>query len=121
MLNRSLTNLIAFLAMTLLAVAPGMLRSASPHPRWVLVRIGARPAEEDPGRQSNLSLRRIMGSILDSADSMMTLFGLIGILPIFWLIALYQRTVGPPADLRRFALAESGLCATWSGRAPPRL
>lgn len=117
--DKSIKHLIAAFAVLILAMAPGTLRAVHTHPGWVMVRLGARPAEDDH-QEAALVVKRLFEST-DPVDPISLVFGLLGLFALLSSMIVFPRRATFPPDLRDASLAESGLCAGWSGRAPPPL
>lgn len=112
-----LKHLAAVIATIILAVAPAAIRLTDSHPRWAMVRIGARPAEDDGSREVALKVKRLSDSA-DRVDPTLLILGIVSLLGLLVLIAPPVRGSGPWGACL-LTSAASGLCAGWSSRAPP--
>lgn len=111
---------LAAIALFLLVIAPAALRVGDGHERWVSVRIGSRPAQDDPDHRLMLNAREQLGLSGGRLDPAILFFGIVGLLGLLAAGGMLPARSYLLSTSRSAPPPESGLlCGTWSCRAPP--
>jgi hypothetical protein len=101
-----------------LAAAPAVLRAADGPPKWVLVRMGSRPVQDDPNHQLSTQVARLLTSVGEKLEPIVLALGILGLVALLRELVLMRRVEGV-FDFGGMPAVESGIYTLRLGRAPP--